>query len=275
MRVRTAPDPASAAELAEFSEFLLQIGEGRYPVNSDISENDICLPLYPGVGDDNLQDEYFVDRAILAPTNASVRRINEMVAERLTGETKEYLSVDSLEGVADPNMFEQEFLNSLNFSGIPPHRIVLKVGTPIIMIRSNLNSDAGLCNEIRLRVVSLRERGIEATIMSGPFKGKTVFIPRIIFYSEDDDKEFPFKLRRKQFPVVPAFAMTINKAQGQSIHHVGIYLESPVFAHGQLYVALSRVTSRKAIKIAVDPSAIDENGNIHTKNIVYREIFNL
>ncbi|OWZ09495.1 Helitron helicase [Phytophthora megakarya] len=44
MRVRTAPDPASAAELAEFSEFLLQIGEGRYPVNSDISENDICLP---------------------------------------------------------------------------------------------------------------------------------------------------------------------------------------------------------------------------------------
>ncbi|OWZ01497.1 Helitron helicase [Phytophthora megakarya] len=63
--------------------------------------------------------------------------------------------------------------------------------------------------------------------------------------------------------------MTIYKAQGQSIHHVGIYLESPVFAHGQL------VTSRKAIKIAVDPSAIDENGNVHTKNIVYREIFDL
>ncbi|POM72707.1 LOW QUALITY PROTEIN: Helitron helicase-like protein, partial [Phytophthora palmivora] len=177
MRVQTAPDPASAAELAEFSDFLLQIGEGRYPVNSDISENDICLPrdmcivlgaraddrwddeetkenedmeappnfnllpptetppdrnakaqcqcayVYPGVGDDNLPDEYFVERANLAPTNASVRRINDMVSERLSGETKEYLSVDSLEGVADPNMFEQEFLNSLNFSGIPPHRI--------------------------------------------------------------------------------------------------------------------------------------------------------
>ncbi|POM72533.1 Helitron helicase-like protein, partial [Phytophthora palmivora] len=95
----------------------------------------------------------------------------------------------------------------------------------------------------------------------------------IIFYNEDDDKEFPFKLRRKQYPVVPAFAMTINKAQGQSIHQVGIYLESPVFAHGPLYVALSRVTSRKAIKIAVYPEAIDEDGNIHTKNIVYREIF--
>ncbi|OWZ20700.1 Helitron helicase [Phytophthora megakarya] len=218
------------------------------------------------------QSEYFVDRAFLAPTNASVRCINEMVAKRLTGEAKEYLSVDSLEGVADPNMFEQELLNSLNFSGIPPHRIVLNVGPPVIMTR-NLNSDAGLCNGTRLRVVSLREQSIEATIMSGLFEGKTVFIPRIIVYSEDDDKEFPFKLLRKQFPAVPAFAMTINKAQGQSIHHVGIYLEFPVFAHGQLYVALSRVTSRKAIKINVDPSSIDENGNIHTKIIVYREIF--
>ncbi|OWZ04997.1 Helitron helicase, partial [Phytophthora megakarya] len=169
-------------------------------VDRERNVNALIDAVYPGVGDENLQDEYFVDRAILAPTNASVRRINEMVAERLTGETKEYMSVDSLEGVADPNMFEQEFLNSLNFSDVPPHRIVLKVGTPIIMI-PNLNNDAGL---------------------------------------EDDDKEFPFKLRRKQFPVVPAFAMTINKAQGQSIHHVGIYLESPAFTHGQLYVALSR-----------------------------------
>ncbi|OWY97934.1 Helitron helicase [Phytophthora megakarya] len=163
-------------------------------------------------------------------------------------------------------MFEQEFLNSLNFSGIPLHRIVFffKVGTPIIMSR-NLNSDTGLCNGTRLRVVSLRERSIEATIMSGPFKGKTVFIPRIIFYSEDDDKEFPFKLRRKRFSVVP-----LQQGPGT------VYLsQSPVFTHGQLYVALSRMTSRKAIKIAVDPSAIDENENIHTKNIVYRKIFDL
>ncbi len=32
--------------------------------------------------------------------------------------------------------------------------------------------------------------------------------------------------------------MTINKAQGQSLEHVGVYLPAPVFAHGQLYVAL-------------------------------------
>ncbi|OWZ15113.1 Helitron helicase [Phytophthora megakarya] len=113
---------------------------------------------------------------------------------------------------------------------MPPQKMNLKVGTPTIMIR-NLYSDDGF---------------------------------------DDEDKEFPFTMRRKQFPVVPSFAITINKAQGQSIHHVGIYLESPVFAHGQLYVALSRVTSRKAAKIAINPETVDEDGSVHTK-ISYTE----
>jgi len=34
--------------------------------------------------------------------------------------------------------------------------------------------------------------------------------------------------------------MTINKSQGQSVEHVGVDLRTPVFSHGQLYVALSR-----------------------------------
>lgn len=67
--------------------------------------------------------------------------------------------------------------------------------------------------------------------------------------------------------------MTINTAQRQSVHHVGIYLKLLVFVYGQLYVALSRVTSHMAIKIAVNPEFIDEDGNMHSKNIAYTEIF--
>ncbi|OWY90191.1 Helitron helicase [Phytophthora megakarya] len=83
----------------------------------------------------------------------------------------------------------------------------------------NLNSDAGLCNGTRLRFASLRERSIEATVMPWPANRNTMFLPRNISYTENDDKEFPFKLK------LPPFAMTINKAQGQSSHHVGIYLK--------------------------------------------------
>lgn len=45
-----------------------------------------------------------------------------------------------------------------------------------------------------------------------------------------------------QFPVLPAYAMTIHKAQGQTLNQVHLELGTrPCFASGQLYTALSRV----------------------------------
>jgi ATP-dependent exoDNAse (exonuclease V) alpha subunit len=89
--------------------------------------------------------------------------------------------------------------------------------------------------------------------------------------------------------------MTINKAQGQTIPNVGVYLPEPVFSHGQLYVALSRATSRSNIRILTLPPNAEENrkysnkkekkkpnkkvkkkipatDGTYTKNIVYKEV---
>jgi hypothetical protein len=71
-----------------------------------------------------------------------------------------------------------------------------------------------------------------------------------------------------QFPIRLAFAMTINKSQGQSLNHVGVDLCLPVFTHGQLYVALSRMTNVSNLSILFAP----ENSERITENVVYPEV---
>ena len=66
-----------------------------------------------------------------------------------------------------------------------------------------------------------------------------MYIPRIPLCPSEDDV-LPFTFKRKQFPIRLSFAMTIKKAQGQTIPTVSVYLPQPIFSHGQLYVALSR-----------------------------------
>ena len=69
--------------------------------------------------------------------------------------------------------------------------------------------------------------------------------------------------------------MTINKSQGQTLKQVGLYLKDDVFSHGQLYVALSRVTSYTWIKILIErKDTIGHEYENYTKNIVYHEILN-
>ncbi|KAG3047226.1 hypothetical protein PI125_g26874 [Phytophthora idaei] len=141
------------------------------------------------------------------------------------------------------------------------------------MMMRNLNPDLGLCNGTRLRIVEINPHVTHVTIMTGERQGQHVLIPRIVFISDGDSREFPFHLRRKQFSVQPAFAMTINKAQGQTEQNLGLYLSTPCFSHGQLYVALSRVTSRSKFKALIEYPELEEDDGVYTDNIVYRQIF--
>ncbi|KAG4041020.1 hypothetical protein PC123_g23452 [Phytophthora cactorum] len=217
-------------------------------------------------------DEYFANRTILTTTNVVVQPINEAVAQRLEGVSQEYLSTDSVKEDEEVNFFEQGMLHTVNTNGIPPHKLTLKKGAPIMMMR-NLHPDLGLCNGTRLRIVELKPHVIQEKIMTGERQGQHVLIPSIVFISDGEVREFPFRLRRKQFPVQPVFAMTINKAQGQTVQNLGLYLSTPCFLHGQLYVALSRVTSRPKFKALIEYPQLEEEDGVYRDNIVYRQIF--
>ncbi len=73
------------------------------------------------------------------------------------------------------------------------------------------NMSGGLTNGTRLIVVKLMQHIIDVEIATGPDKGRCVFIPRLSITPSDTER-MPFTLRQRQFPLRPAFAMTINKA---------------------------------------------------------------
>ncbi|KAM0064559.1 putative DNA helicase [Helianthus debilis subsp. tardiflorus] len=291
MRLTVGSASADLEQTKIFAQWLLDVGEGNGGASND-GEAVIQIPedllitdssdpisslidfVYPNILQNFGGTEYFQDRAILAPTNEVVQEVNDRLLSLYPGEEKEYLSSDSLaeseylHNNFDANLYSPDVLNGLKLSGLPNHRLVLKVGVPVMLLR-NIDQKNGLCNGTRLQVLSLRDCDVEARILSGSNIGARTFIPR--FRLIPSDKRIPFKFQRRQFPLAVCFAMTINKSQGQSLCKVGLFLKQPVFTHGQLYVALSRVKSRDGLKLLI----LDEDGQITNKttNVVYKEVF--
>lgn len=281
MRLHTGDGPDHA-----FAQWLLDIGRGAsLPPGEDTGDvnlpseiltynsNDLKSFIYHGV-DSSLPPlpEYFLNRSILAARNTDVSSSNDDILSRMSGDVHTYISADSVvqEQGADSTEYTlaipPEFLRSINSSSLPPGELYLKIGCPIILLR-NLTPADGLCNGTRMVILQLESRVIEAMVIGGDHHGTTAFIPRISLMPSDTT-DVAFKFKRRQFPIRLAFAMSINKAQGQSIKHVGLDLRIPVFAHGQLYVALSRATSRRSIRILLPESTSSSN----THNVVYRDV---
>ena len=291
MRVNQAlsdNDPELASRLQSFASDLLAIGNGSYPsvnnssyvrIPQEMLLADPSLPsLFTRVFNNfrNAEDysvESLSGKAILAATNTNVRAINRALINifRPHDQVFEYISVDETSTDEAALMYPVEYLNTIDHSSLPPHRLILKVGCPIMMLR-NVNPDEGLCNGTRLICTELHRYNIRARIITGPKSGNIVNIPRITL--KTDRQQINVEFTRVQFPIRLAFATTINKSQGQTLDKVGVYLPQPVFGHGQLYVAMSRAKRSEDVTIVVDAerSTFPGEPGLYTANVVYREV---
>ncbi|GBN52327.1 hypothetical protein AVEN_161645-1 [Araneus ventricosus] len=199
--------------------------------------------------------------------------MNKQLLQKLSGRAQVYKSIDTTCDINEAINYPTEFLNTLEPSGVPSHILELKIGAPIMLLR--ILHPPSLCNGTRLCIEKLMPNIIEAIILTGHAADENVFIPRIPIIPSD----FPFQFKRLQFlvhlrglfwyprlswetslfPLLTcgksdvsqpnrgyqnkpvSFAMSINKAQGQSLKVVGHELLKPCFSHGQLYVGCSTV----------------------------------
>jgi ATP-dependent DNA helicase PIF1 len=264
----------------EFSEFLLDVGNGTAPLRPfpDENVNLVGLPNVSHVDNlDALMEKVYPQevrgdsdecarRSILSPHNVNVREVNRRMLDTLDGEEHHLVSADYLDPKTAPEgaLFDADLLHQVSASGVPDHILKLKVGAVCLLTR-NLNIEDGLVNGTKVIVVAIRPRAV--VVRKPGVDGEHFVIPRIVFTT-------PVRLHssvqmcRRQFPLTLAYGLSVHKSQGLTLDFVGVDLRSDCFTHGQLYVALSRVRSPNDLWVLVQPHRV-VNGVAYARNIVY------
>ncbi|XP_057747181.1 uncharacterized protein LOC130966401 [Arachis stenosperma] len=175
-------------ELRNFAEWLLKIGDGLagdttdgesivhipsdiFVKNSDTALDDLIDFVYPDMLSNLSIENYFKDREILAPTLDCVTDVNNQMTAGLPGQERVFLSSDSV-CAEEENMefeldtFSPEILNGINCSSLPPHKLVLKVGAPVMLLR-NIDQTNGVCNGTRMQVRRMENHVIECKTLTG------------------------------------------------------------------------------------------------------------
>ena len=178
--------------------------------------------IYPNIAEQPKPDSFFLDRTILTTTNDCVDKINTHLLNIFPGEETRLLGFDTVaEDGNGHNDYPVKYLNSMVVAGLPLAHLKLKKGCSLMLLW-NMDQVNGLCNGTRMVLLDIKSRVLQCCILGGKHAGNVVFIPCITL--QPSNEGLPIALTRQQFPVRLAFSMTINKSQGQSLHHVGIDL---------------------------------------------------
>jgi ATP-dependent DNA helicase PIF1 len=254
---RAILDPAYAA-------FLETVGSGTLcdvvvPDSSRVPDVDCLISC---VYDD---PSTLMRHQILALTLETTSTVNTACLRKWPGVLLERFACDTYVDCRDPDGFPHEYIESLSMPGAPPFTLGLKIGAKYMCIR-NIDVARGLANGTMMQLLQIDQRCLQFRLTSGSNAGAVELLIPVVFHITSEASGLPFAVERRQFPVIPAFCLSVHKAQGQSLDFVGLIFESDPFAHGQLYVALSRAGSWAKIRVLLSASAVA------LKNLVYQHL---
>ncbi|KAF1865493.1 hypothetical protein Lal_00002435 [Lupinus albus] len=193
---------------------LIEIPEQCLITNYDNPIHAIVKSTYPNSVDEYMNEEFLQCRAILASTIETFDEINDYVLSLIPCRHSIIffnIFINVMKGniQAHHNLTALKLYKDLLLS-LPNHKIKLKIGTPIMLLR-NLDQTEGLCNGTKMIVNRLANHVIEAKVMTEKNVGKIFYIPRMSL--SPSHSTWHFKLTRRQFPLTVSYVMTINKVQ--------------------------------------------------------------
>ena len=214
-RANKSTNAAANAAIDKYDEWTVSVGDGTATVVEgdnliQLPENlcvevdpskpqdgmkKFCEEIWPHLEENYMNMEYLEGRAVLAPTNKKVDEINQLVTGKLPGPGTTLLSADALTEQEDSFRFSTEFLNTLQPVGIPHHKLLLKPGQPLMLLR-NINPKKGQCNGTRMVFTRLVSNRVLECKISG--SNTPVLIPRITLRPKEG--QYGFDWARRQFP---------------------------------------------------------------------------
>ena len=218
------------------------------------------------------------DTVCLLPTRHMCEQLNHEMLKCLPGEEIRLLAEDSVDC---PQYLRQKVTKKLsNFNddstltaGLEKE-ISIKIGCKI-MLRRNIDVSLGLVNGAIGTVCAVKYSIDQLNVIDNIIvkfnDGNEHHLEKVNSKFQILDKAFVI---RRQFPITSAYAITIHKSQGLSLHNVITDIGNSVFTCGQSYVAMSRVTSLSGLHlINLDPRSIKALDCAITEYTYLRETF--
>jgi ATP-dependent DNA helicase PIF1 len=228
----------------QYAAMLENIGDGM--INTiDIPDSSIAASIEDLIdnvyGDDVTSDDNSANM-ILAYTLEQCANVNGAVFNRIAsaGATVS-LAADDLSSCRNPDEYPAEYVASLHVHGAPPAELQLKIKARYMILR-NIDPP-NVCNGVLAECVTSSRILCTMKLLTGPGKGTLIKLPRVSFVVTSEQSGLPFSFGRRQFPIAPAYCVTVHKSQGQTLNKIGVIAETDAFAHGQVYVSMSRVGS--------------------------------